>query len=63
MKWMKKIFRRLSPGEVAAQELADAQLSLLEALTAQEYATSVVAYNRQRIERLRRYLANLGEEK
>lgn len=56
MKWIKKIFRRLTPREVAAQELADAELSLLEALTAQEYSASVVEYNRKRISRLKNYL-------
>ena len=61
MIWFKKIFRRLSPAEVAAQELANAELSLLEAYSAQEYSASVIAYNEQRITRLRGFLKTIGE--
>jgi hypothetical protein len=53
----KKTFRKLTPTEMAATELAEAELNRLEAQTAVEYATSVVGYEDARIERLRKFLA------
>ena len=47
-------------GEVAAQELAEAEIALLEAQTAEEWARSVVAYNTARITRLRKHLLLQG---
>jgi hypothetical protein len=44
---------------MAAKELADAELHVLEARTAKEYADSVIAYNVARITRLRKFLAEL----
>lgn len=58
---IKRVFRRLTPAEVAARELADAELSRLEALTAREYADSVVKYNDDRIKRLRKFLQTEGD--
>jgi hypothetical protein len=49
---MKEPFKKPSPLEVIAAELADAHLSKLEAETAVEYAQSIVSYNKTRIERL-----------
>ena len=49
---MKEPFKKPSPLEVIAAELADAHLSKLEAETAVEYAQSIVSYNNTRIERL-----------
>ena len=49
---MKEPFKKLSPLEVIAAELADAHLSKLEAETAVEYAQSFVDYNVTRIARL-----------
>jgi len=48
-----KLFRRPTPAEYMARELADAELELLRAHTAQEYAQSVIDYNVARIARLR----------
>ena len=42
---------------LAAKELQTAEVSLLEAQTAQEYAASIVDYNTKRITRLRKFLA------
>ena len=50
----RKIMRQLTPLEVAAAELAEAELRLLEAESAVEYAQSVVSYNQARIRRLRK---------
>jgi len=55
---LKRIIRRLTPVEMAAAELADAELHRLEAHTAMEYASSVVSYEDARIKRLRKFLAD-----
>lgn len=52
MALMKEPFRKPSPLEVIATELAHAHLEKLEAETAVEYAQSIVNYNLTRIERL-----------
>ena len=54
----KRMARRLTPVEMAAAELADAELHRLEAHSAVEYATSVVSYEDARIKRLRKFLAD-----
>ena len=54
----KQALRRLTPAEKASSELADAELSRLEAQTAMEYAASVVSYQDTRIKRLRKFLAD-----
>lgn len=48
-----------TPEELAARELDNARRALLEAQTAEEYARSQVIYNKQRISRLKAYLADL----
>ena len=52
MEMLKEPFKKPSPLEVIASELADAHLSKLEAETAVEYAQSIVDYNVNRIARL-----------
>ena len=54
---IKNYFRRPTPLEVIAAELANAQLAKLEAETAVDYAVSVVRYNDTRITRLSKHLA------
>jgi hypothetical protein len=49
---IKEPFKKPTPLEMIAAELADAHLSKLEAETAVEYAQSIVSYNVTRIERL-----------
>ena len=49
---LKEPFKRPTPLELIAAELADAHLRKLEAETAVEYADSIVAYNVIRIQRL-----------
>lgn len=60
MKEIKQYFRRLlsrlTPEEKAAEELAMAELSRLEAQSALEYARSMVEYHNARIRRLREFL-------
>jgi len=52
MEMLKEPFRKPSPLEMIATELAHAHLEKLEAETACEYAQSIVDYNLNRIERL-----------
>lgn len=49
----KVLFRKMTPTEMAARELAEAELRLLEAQSAVEYAQAIVTYNQTRIKRLR----------
>lgn len=58
---IKRLFRRPTPNEMAAKELAEAELSLLEARTAQEYAASIINYRDTQCKRLRKFLAS-GEQ-
>lgn len=62
MNHIKRIMRRLTPQEMAAAELADAELHRLEAHTAMEYASSVVSYEDARIKRLRKFLADAEKQ-
>ena len=59
--FIKNYFRRPTPLEVIAAELAVAQLSKLEAETAVDYAVSVVRYNDTRIKRLEQHINNHKE--
>ena len=52
MALLREPFRKPSPLEVIATELAHAHLEKLEAETAVEYAQSIVDYNMTRIKRL-----------
>ena len=52
MELMKEPFKKPTPLEVIAAELADAHLEKLDAETAVEYAQSIVNYNLTRITRL-----------
>lgn len=56
---IKRMFRKPTPAEMAAKELADSELSLLEARTAAEYAASVIQYREAQCKRLRKFLAEL----
>lgn len=56
---IKRILRRLTPAEVAAKELADAELELLSAMTHKEFAQSLISYNESRCKRLRTFLTTL----
>jgi hypothetical protein len=52
MELMKEPFKKPTPLEMIAAELADAHLEKLDAETAVEYAQSIVNYNTTRIARL-----------
>ncbi len=51
-----KMFTKPTPQELAMRELVEAKRAKLEAETGRDWATSVVAYNTARIERLEAYL-------
>lgn len=53
----KKALRMLTPLEMATQELAEAELELLEAHTGVEYARALVTFNQERVARLKEYIA------
>lgn len=61
MNWIKALFRRPTPLQVATRELADAEHGLLTAQTGIEWAQASVTYNQSRITRLRAYI-NGGTE-
>ena len=60
--FIKNYFRRPTPLEVIAKELAIAQLCKLEAETAVDYAVSVVNYNDTRIKRLEQHINQYKEQ-
>lgn len=57
-----RMFRKVSPAEIAARDLYDAELSLLQAHKHREYALALVTENEARVQRLRKYLATLRED-
>ena len=60
---MRRLITGPSPDELAARELDAAKRELLKAQTAEEFARSHVVYNKQRIARLKTYLASTeGDE-
>lgn len=54
---IKQMFMVPTPLEVAAAQLAEAELELLKAETGVEYAGSMVSFNKAQIKRLRAYIA------
>lgn len=50
------IFKRITPSDAIAAELAEAEMALLKAETGVEYAQSLVDYNTARVKRLKAYL-------
>ena len=59
---IRDIFKRISPSEAIAAELAEAEHALLRAETGVEYAQALVTYNKQRVKRLKAYLAPVEEK-
>ena len=57
-----KIFRKPSPRELAAQELAEAELSRLLAHSAREYSESVLHQCEAKIKRLSKFLAEYSAD-
>jgi hypothetical protein len=59
---IKQMFKMPTPLEVAAAQLAEAELQLLKAETGVEYAGSMVAFNKAQIKRLRAYISTKAVE-
>jgi hypothetical protein len=59
---MKRLLTIPTPLEMAARELVEAQRAKLEAESALDYASSMVMYNDERIERLVRRLDEMKEQ-
>jgi hypothetical protein len=57
--FVRKVFKQITVLESVSAELAEAELSLLEAETAAEYADSIIVYRTAQIARLRGYLKKL----
>lgn len=62
MKMLRRLLVTPTPLEMAARELVEAQRAKLEAESACEYAASMIQYNDDRIERLRKRLTELKGE-
>ena len=60
--YLKSLFRKRTPLELATEELVDAEHSLLQAQTGAEWAESLISYNIHRISRLRAYIAKEARE-
>jgi len=54
---IRDIFKVITPAQAIAAELAEAEHALLRAETGVEYAQALVAYNKNRIKRLKAYAA------
>ena len=52
----KELFKRLTPAQAIAAELAEAEHALLRAETGVEYAQALVTYNKNRVKRLKAYM-------
>jgi hypothetical protein len=52
----KSMFRMPTPLQMAARELANAELELLKAETGVEFASSLVTFNKQRVTRLKAFM-------
>jgi len=63
LNWLKNTCRRVTPAEAISYELTEAEMALLRAETGVEYASSLVTYNKNRIKRLKAYLAVTEEVK
>lgn len=51
---LKKTFGRITPIDLINKELAEAELALLSAETAKDYADSIISYNTAKINRLKK---------
>ena len=53
--------KTVTPAQAVAHELMHAEHALLQAESGVEYATALVTYNKNRVKRLKAYLANTEE--
>jgi predicted nucleic acid-binding protein len=57
------MLKTVTPAQAVTHELLIAEHDLLRAETGVEYASALVTYNKNRVKRLRAYLANTEEVK
>ena len=58
---LRLMLKTVTPAQAIAHELIHAEHDLLRAETGVEYAQSMVNYNKNRVKRLKAYLANTEE--
>lgn len=59
---LREMTKTVTPAQAIAWELAEAEMSLLKAETGVEWAQASVTYNKNRIKRLKAYLAPTEEK-
>ena len=55
------LMKSVTPAQAIAGELLEAEMALLRAETGVEYAQALVTYNKNRVKRLKAYLAPVAE--
>ena len=58
---LKLMLKTVTPAQAVAHELLHAEHELLAAESGVEYASALVAYNKQRVKRLKAYLGKTEE--
>ena len=58
---LRLMLKTVTPAQAVAHELLHAEHALLQAESGVEYATALVTYNKNRVKRLKAYLANTEE--
>ena len=58
---LRLMMKTVTPAQAVAHELLHAEHELLAAESGVEYASALVAYNKNRVKRLKAYLANTEE--
>jgi hypothetical protein len=54
---LREMYKSVTPAQAIVRELAEAEMALLKSETGVEYAQASVTYNKNRIKRLKAYLA------
>jgi hypothetical protein len=60
---LRLMLKTVTPAQAVAHELLIAEHELLAAESGVEYATALVTYNKNRVKRLKAYIANTEETK
>jgi len=58
---LRLMLKTVTPAQAVAHELMHAEHALLQAESGVEYATALVAYNKNRVKRLKAYLGKTEE--
>jgi len=54
---LREMYKAVTPAQAIVWELAEAEMALLRAETGVEYAQALVTYNKNRVKRLKAYMA------